>query len=57
MSKQAMLILELGEHVPTTWERFKQEFNDRFFPHEQKGVTSKGILRVDARRYERRTIL
>lgn len=38
MSKQAMLILELGEHVPITWERFKQEFNGWFFLHERKGV-------------------
>jgi hypothetical protein len=44
MSKQAMLILELGEDVPITWERFKQEFNDRFFPQEQRQMRAREFL-------------
>jgi hypothetical protein len=46
MSKQAMLITELGEDVPITWERFKQEFNDRFFPLEQRQLRAREFLEL-----------
>jgi hypothetical protein len=33
---KTQLTEELGRGVPITWERFKNEFNDRFFPRAQQ---------------------
>lgn len=46
MSKQATLILELGEHIPITWERFNRQFNDWFFPHEQTELRARELLEL-----------
>jgi hypothetical protein len=35
-SAKALIAEELGLNVPITWERFKREFNDRFFPRAQR---------------------
>jgi hypothetical protein len=35
-SKKLDLTREYGLGVPIPWERFKPEFNDRFFPHAQR---------------------
>jgi hypothetical protein len=35
-AKKTLLTKELGRGVPISWERFKKEFNDRFFPCAQR---------------------
>lgn len=35
-STKVLLAEELGPGVPITWDRFKKEFNDRFFPRAQR---------------------
>lgn len=35
-AKKQLLAMKLGQDVLITWDRFKREFNDRFFPYAQQ---------------------
>jgi hypothetical protein len=36
LARKGLIAEELGQGVPITWERFKKEFDDRFFPQTQR---------------------
>ncbi|XP_042972697.1 uncharacterized protein LOC122304488 [Carya illinoinensis] len=36
-TKREMLVMELGSFASVSWQRFKNEFNDRFFPISMRG--------------------
>jgi len=45
-SKRLHLVTEFGQGVPIPWGRFKQEFNDRFFPLAQKQQCARDFLEL-----------
>jgi len=45
-SKKLHLVTEYGHGVPILWERFKQEFNDRFFPLARRQQCARDFLEL-----------